>query len=141
MSQKNRPIDRLKQFIAFKRLSDSAFEKAVPLSNGYISKLDKGTGDIGSGILAKIFEAFPDLNLIWILTGVGSMEHSSASVKSGGELYKKPVEATGKPSDVKKEGFYKKIIQEQGFDGVLIHLLSGMDDIIELLERQQKKKA
>lgn len=140
MSQKNRPIDRLKLFIAFKRLSDSAFEKAVPLSNGYISKLDKGTGDIGSGILAKIYEVFPDLNLIWILTGVGTMEHSPASIKSGGELYKKPENPVGKPSDVKKEGLYRKIIQEEGFDGVLVHLLSGMDEIRELLEKQQKKR-
>jgi hypothetical protein len=48
-------------------------ERTCGLSNGYIGKQDHGKGSIGSNVLAKIEKHYPDLNLIWLITGKGHM--------------------------------------------------------------------
>jgi hypothetical protein len=43
------------------------------LSNGYYAKQLKNLGSVGSDILIKIHHHFPDLNILWVLTGDGQM--------------------------------------------------------------------
>lgn len=61
---------RLIEFIKQKGLSQSRFEKAVGLSNGYVNNISKG---IGADKLQRITEKFPCLNAGWLLTGKGEM--------------------------------------------------------------------
>lgn len=68
-----RIIDRLYQYLHFHALSAYAFERACDLSNGYLGKQYKGKGTMGSEVLLKIQECFPDLNIHWLLTGKGRM--------------------------------------------------------------------
>lgn len=64
-----KPIERLKEFISMKGLSDSAFEKKAGLSNGYITNSTKGTGGLNSETIMKLYSVFPEINLMWIITG------------------------------------------------------------------------
>lgn len=62
--------DRLKDFINYKSLTNKEFEKMCGLGNGTaarISEKSRGT------ILDRISIAFPDLNMVWLRTGEGSM--------------------------------------------------------------------
>jgi len=68
-----RTIDRLKLFIEFKGLSYNNFDKLIGGSNGYIGKQIKNLASIGSDVIEKIISIFPDLNIIWLLTGHGDM--------------------------------------------------------------------
>lgn len=68
-----RLIERLYQFIEYKGLSAYAFERSCEFSNGYLKKQLKGGGSVGSDILEKIHQAYPDLSLIWLITGKGNM--------------------------------------------------------------------
>jgi phage repressor protein C with HTH and peptisase S24 domain len=61
---------RLKDYIQFKELSQKRFETAAKLSNGYINNVKTS---IGTDVLQKIICTFPDLNISWLLTGVGEM--------------------------------------------------------------------
>lgn len=61
---------RLIEFIKRDGLSQSRFEKAVGLSNGYVNNISKG---IGADKLQRITEKFPYLNAEWLLTGKGEM--------------------------------------------------------------------
>lgn len=61
---------RLIEFIKRESLSQSRFEKAVGLSNGYVNNISKG---IGADKLQRITEKFPYLNAEWLLTGKGEM--------------------------------------------------------------------
>ena len=61
---------RLLEFIKREGLSQSRFEKAVGLSNGYVNNISKG---IGADKLQRITEKFPYLNAEWLLTGKGEM--------------------------------------------------------------------
>lgn len=68
-----RIIDRLYQYLHFHAISAYAFERACDLSNGYLGKQFRGKGTMGSEVLLKIQECFPDLNIHWLLTGKGRM--------------------------------------------------------------------
>ena len=68
-----KPIERIAVYLQFKTISPHAFERNIHLSNGYYSKKLKNLGSVGSDILIKIHQHFPDLNILWVLTGDGQM--------------------------------------------------------------------
>lgn len=68
-----RLIERLQRFIDSKHLTANAFEEECDLSNGYIGKQHRGKGTVGSDILERIHNRYPELNLMWLITGKGNM--------------------------------------------------------------------
>ena len=68
-----KPIERIEIFIHFKKISPHAFEQKIELSNGYFSKQLKHLGSVGSDILIRIYQAYPELDILWVLTGEGQM--------------------------------------------------------------------
>lgn len=62
--------ERIIQFIKYKQISKTSFEKQVGLSNGFVNNIRIS---IQPKTLLKISEIFPDLNTSWLLTGNGSM--------------------------------------------------------------------
>ena len=74
--------ERVEQFIQYKGLSNSRFEKTVGLSNGFVRNMDKG---MSTDKLMKISEFFPDLNILWLITGQGTMLAVDAAPSSNDE--------------------------------------------------------
>lgn len=68
-----RLIERLQDYLVYSNISAYAFERSCDLSNGYLGKQLKGKGSVGSDILEKIKEQYPDLSLVWLVTGRGKM--------------------------------------------------------------------
>lgn len=68
-----KPIERISLFMHFKKISPHAFEQKIELSNGYFSKQLKHLGSVGSDILIRIYQAYPELDILWVLTGEGQM--------------------------------------------------------------------
>lgn len=62
--------DRLLQFLKYAEMGQTAFENKVGWSRGHISKIK---GAVGSDMIAKIAESFPELNIDWLITGKGNM--------------------------------------------------------------------
>ena len=62
--------ERLLEFLKYNEMGQTAFEERVGLTRGYISKVKK---DIGSSMVTKIAEIYPDLNVNWLVTGEGKM--------------------------------------------------------------------
>lgn len=67
---------RILAFIKEKSIGQKKFEETVGLSNGYVNNLKASPS---SNVLQKIFNAYPDLNKSWLLTGEGSMLSASES--------------------------------------------------------------
>ena len=70
-----KPIERLNMYLQFKKISPHCFEKKIILSNGYFAKQLRNLGSVGSDILIKIHAHYKDVNILWVLTGEGSMIH------------------------------------------------------------------
>lgn len=84
-----KPIERIAIYLQFKTISPHSFERNINLSNGYYAKQLKNLGSVGSDILIKVHNHYPDLNILWVLTGDGQMivESDSASSISNIEDY------------------------------------------------------
>jgi len=66
-------IDRLFEYIDYQSIKIYPFEQRIGVSNGYLSKQRARKADIGESILCRILENCPDLNVDWLLTGLGNM--------------------------------------------------------------------
>ena len=69
-------VERLKQFIDYKGVTISAFEKSIGMSNASFGKSLKNGGTIGADKLGNILHTYPDINLRWVITGEGNMLNS-----------------------------------------------------------------
>ena len=67
-------IERIKQFAEYKEVSMRRFCEIAGIANGGFTKVKS----VGSENLLKIFNAFPDVNLTWLITGKGEMLDSHA---------------------------------------------------------------
>lgn len=74
-------ISRVKQYIDYKGISNSSFEKKNALSNGYIGTQLKRNADLGESILNKILDNCLEINPEWLLTGKGEMIKSKQAGK------------------------------------------------------------
>lgn len=61
---------RLMNFMSYREISASRFERMCGLSNGYFNKLRNAPG---LDKIDKMLRVFPELNREWVLTGEGSM--------------------------------------------------------------------
>lgn len=66
-------INRLFQYIEFKRLSIRSFEAKINASDGMIRRAIKNNTDIQSKWLTVIADNFHDINIEWLVTGRGEM--------------------------------------------------------------------
>lgn len=66
-------VERLEKYLKVKKIVTRQFELACGMSNGYFAKQVKAKGSIGSDFLERVAEAYPDLNITWLITGKGPM--------------------------------------------------------------------
>ena len=68
-----RIIDRLIKYLESKRITAYSFERTCQVANGYLKKQQRGKGTIGSDILERVRRNYPDLSLLWLISGEGEM--------------------------------------------------------------------
>lgn len=64
--------DRVKEYLAFKNMKVSSFEKEIGVSNSYVNNI---VSSIPPKKIKTIREKFPDLSIDWLITGEGEMIH------------------------------------------------------------------
>ena len=62
--------DRLRLFLEYRQTSQSAFERTLGLSHGYVTNIRKG---ISPQVRSLIVRHYPELNVDWLTTGRGEM--------------------------------------------------------------------
>lgn len=72
-------LARLKQYIDLKKISVSAFERSIGMSNASFGKTLKQGKGIGSDKLEKILSVYTDLNPEWLLTGRGEILNTKST--------------------------------------------------------------
>lgn len=99
-------IDRIILFIRHKNLSMRAFDMSIGVGNGYTSKQSKSGASVGSDVLERIIDIYPDLNPLWLITGKGNMILDI-------EKSEEPLPDYGESIDEILENKIKRIVQEQ----------------------------
>lgn len=69
-------LQRIKEYIDFKGISISAFEKSIGMSNASFGRSLKNNGAIGTDKLENILNVYQEINPDWLLTGQGNMIRS-----------------------------------------------------------------
>jgi phage repressor protein C with HTH and peptisase S24 domain len=82
-------IQRIKQYIDFKGIRVSVFEREVGMSNGSFASQLKNNKTIGLDKLENIINKYSDINYEWLLTGNGDMIRLNILEESKASLYKK----------------------------------------------------
>ena len=66
---------RLKQFIESLDISKAEFSRETGLDYAHMFRIINGDGDPGFDTCSKISEAYPQLSLTWLITGIGEMKN------------------------------------------------------------------
>lgn len=99
-------IDRIILFIKHKNLSMRAFDMSIGVGNGYTSKQSKSGASVGSDVLERIIDVYPDLNPLWLITGKEPMIIAI-------ETSEEPLPDYGKSIDEILDNKIKRIVSEQ----------------------------
>lgn len=108
--------NRLLEFLQHLKIGQNAFEKKVGISNGYIAH---SKGSFGAAIIAKIADAYPELNTEWLLTGKGSMQNPPKNPFSQmpeteiGESVSKVLMEMYKKGEIYPASIYEKAVSER----------------------------
>ena len=73
---------RLNKFIDSLDISKAEFSRETGLDYAHMFRITKGNGDPGFDTCSKISEAYPQLSLTWLITGIGEMENITREEKN-----------------------------------------------------------
>jgi len=61
--------ERILEFIDYKKISNREFNRIIGVSPGFLGS----NSDIGSKVVSKIMDNFPEISLMWLISGKGDM--------------------------------------------------------------------
>lgn len=70
-------IQRIKRYIDYKGVKVSAFERKIGMSNGSFASQLKNNKTIGVDKLENILRIYPDIDVVWLLTGKGDFPNAN----------------------------------------------------------------
>lgn len=114
-------MQRIKEYIDSKGITNAAFERSVNMANASFGKLLKTGGSIGVDKLERIIKVYPDISVYWLILGQGEMISSEQATP------KDPLEG---------------ILVEQQLRSVMKQnemLLKNVEMLTRLLEQEKKK--
>ena len=122
-------IDRLIQFIKFAGLSARQFDLSIGASNGYTLRMQKNSASIGSDVIENILKTYPQLNVVWLITGEGEMlkENEEELILDFEELPKE------------KQNEIEQIIEQKIKESQEKELKRLLKEVTAEIERTQKK--
>lgn len=119
------PIKRLMEFVEWAIENElcssySDFERKSSLAPRYIMNNNSmGKGNIGTEMLGRIVRAFPQLNLVWLCTGDGSMTVTA------------PAPAPAQPTRIDLNEDYKK-----AYEGAMMQVMA-LNRILKKLDSRK----
>ncbi len=85
----SKTVHRIMQVIAALNMSARQFDISIGTANGYILRMEKNNASVGSDVIERIIKKYPQVNLVWLMTGKGEMfleESSNQKSKSSKEI-------------------------------------------------------
>ena len=69
----SKTIFRIFDVIEHYGLSARQFDISIGAANGYSLRMRKNNASVGSDVIERIIKKYPKINLVWLITGEGSM--------------------------------------------------------------------
>ena len=69
----SKTINRIMQVISALNMSARQFDISIGTANGYILRMEKNNASVGSDVIERIVKEYPQVNLVWLITGKGTM--------------------------------------------------------------------
>ncbi|WP_460218927.1 hypothetical protein [Psychroserpens sp. MEBiC05023] len=69
----SKTVHRIMQLIASLNMSARQFDISIGTANGYILRMQKNNASVGSDVIERIVKEYPQVNLVWLMTGKGNM--------------------------------------------------------------------
>ncbi|WP_299336524.1 hypothetical protein [uncultured Psychroserpens sp.] len=85
----SKTINRIMQVISALNMSARQFDLSIGTANGYILRMQKNNASVGSDVIERIVKEYPQINLVWLITGKGNMfvdQPSRPKVRSKQEI-------------------------------------------------------
>ena len=78
----SKTINRIIQLLNALNLSARQFDMSIGTANGYTLRMQKNNASVGSDVIERIIKEYPQVNLVWLITGKGEMFVSQTESKS-----------------------------------------------------------
>jgi hypothetical protein len=81
----SKTIHRVMLLIKHLGISARQFDISIGTANGYILRMEKNNASVGSDVIERIVKLYPQVNLVWLITGKGDMliaDESATTSKS-----------------------------------------------------------
>ncbi|WP_323788861.1 hypothetical protein [Psychroserpens sp.] len=85
----SKTVHRIIELISELKLSARQFDISIGTANGYILRMQKNNASVGSDVIERIVKEYPQVNLVWLITGKGEMfitEQESPKIRSAQEI-------------------------------------------------------
>ena len=69
----SKTIHRIMLLIKHLGISARQFDISIGTANGYILRMQKNNASVGSDVIERIVKLYPQVNLVWLITGKGEM--------------------------------------------------------------------
>lgn len=69
----SKAVHRIMQVISALNMSARQFDISIGTANGYILRMEKNNASVGSDVIERIIKQYPQVNLVWLITGKGDM--------------------------------------------------------------------
>lgn len=69
----SKTIDRIIELVSELNLSARQFDISIGTANGYTLRMKKNNASVGSDVIERIIKEYPQVNLVWLITGKGDM--------------------------------------------------------------------
>ena len=69
----SKTVHRIIDVISELKLSARQFDISIGTANGYILRMQKNNASVGSDVIERIIKEYPQVNLVWLITGKGAM--------------------------------------------------------------------
>ncbi len=66
-------VDRIKQIVAYKQMSPTAFADTIDINRSSLTHIFSGRNQPSLDVAKKILTAFPDISTEWLIMGIGNM--------------------------------------------------------------------
>ncbi len=85
----SKTVHRIMQLISALNMSARQFDISIGTANGYILRMRKNNASVGSDVIERIVKEYPQVNLVWLITGKGDMfieEHTPSKSRTTQEI-------------------------------------------------------